>query len=568
MADFRQAPLGEILVARGRITEAQLEEALDRKRELGSRLGQALVALGYVTEFDIAEALNEQGRVASIRLESALVDAEVAEALGSQRSWAHRAVAFHEIGGVTSVALEDPLDVSAVDEISRALGKPVFPVHASSPQIEAVLQELFPRVENQRSQLETLLEEILQLPEPAEDAPRGSSGVEESEAEVVVGLVDGILTDAYAWRASDVHLEPRKDRFVVRFRVDGTLIERVSLPRFWMRPVLSRLKILSGLDIAQKRLPQDGRIQTSIDGRDVDLRVSTTPTLHGEGAAVRILDCGQQLFGLEQLGFEDAQLGAIREIIAARDGFVIATGPTGSGKTTTLYSILRELASPETKIVTLEDPVEKELEEAFQIATNAKIGMNFAAGLRSVLRLDPDVIMVGEVRDLETARIALQAALTGHLVFTTLATVGTAKTISRLQDMQLERFLLADTLRGIISQRLVKRICPHCKERFQPSELELRRARLGPDDGPFFAGRGCTRCKGTGFKGRTGVYEVLCMDDELNELVARGALAREIHQRATQKGMTSLRAHGLRKVRSGEASLAEIVAVTAGSTEA
>ncbi|MBK9384464.1 MAG: Flp pilus assembly complex ATPase component TadA [Planctomycetes bacterium] len=440
MADFRQAPLGEILVARGRITEAQLEEALDRKRELGTKLGQALVALGYVSELDIAEALNEQGRVASIRLSTALVDVEVAESLGSQRSWAHRAVAFHEIGGIASVALEDPLDVSAVDEISRALGKPVFPVHASSPQIEAALQELFPRVEDQRSQLEAFLEEIRQLPEPAEDAPRGSSGVEESEAEVVVGLVDGILADAYAWRASDVHLEPRKDRFVVRFRVDGTLVERVSLPRFWMRPVLSRLKILSGLDIAQKRLPQDGRIQTVIDGRDVDLRVSTTPTLHGEGAAVRILDCGQQLFGLEQLGFEDAQLAAIREMIAARDGFVIATGPTGSGKTTTLYSILRELSSPETKIVTLEDPVEKELEEAFQISTNAKIGMNFAAGLRSVLRLDPDVIMVGEVRDLETARIALQAALTGHLVFTTLATVGTAKTISRLQDMQLERF--------------------------------------------------------------------------------------------------------------------------------
>lgn len=567
MPDIRQAPLGAILVARGRITEAQLSTALDHKRELGTRLGQALVSLGFATEVDIAEALNEQGRVASIRLSSALVDNDVAEALGAQRSWAQRAVAIHRIGGITTVALEDPQDVSAVDEISRALGTPVFPVHASGVQLEEVLQELFPRVEEERSKLEHILEEIRLHPVLDEDAPVARVNGEESDVETVVGLVDGILHDAYTWRASDVHLEPRKDRFIVRFRIDGTLMERVALPRFWMRPVLSRLKIMAGLDIAQKRLAQDGRIQTEIEGRDVDLRVSTTPTLHGEGAAIRILDCGQQLFGLEQLGFEDAQLAAIRDMIAAKDGFILATGPTGSGKTTTLYSILRELNSPETKIVTLEDPVEKELEEAFQIATNAKIGMNFAAGLRSVLRLDPDVIMVGEVRDLETARIALQAALTGHLVFTTLATVGTAKTISRLQDMQLERFLLADTLRGIISQRLVKRICPHCRERVDPSDLVLSRARLGRQDGPFFAGRGCARCKGTGTKGRTGVYEVLCMDDELNELVAHGASAREIHQRATSKNMISLRAHGLRKVRSGEASLSEIVAVTAGSSE-
>ncbi|MCA9297545.1 MAG: type II/IV secretion system protein, partial [Phycisphaerales bacterium] len=491
----------------------------------------------------------------------------VAQGLGPDLSWSFSAVAINRIAGVTTVAIEDPADTSAVARIAEHLGTPVLTVHAGARTIEECLEHFFPKGFESRSDIDAIVEHLtpsglgLTL-----DATTMSYGAEpEGDDQPVVQLVRSIIEDACTARASDIHLEPRTDTLVIRLRIDGSLHQRVTLPKFWGRPVLSRLKIMAGLDISQRRLPQDGRILVELQGRRVDLRLATTTTTEGEGAVLRILDGGRQILTLEQLGLDHQQLSQVRRIFSAREGFVLATGPSGSGKTTTLYGMLRELNTPERKIVTLEDPVESELEAAFQIGVNPKIGLTFGEGLRSVLRLDPDVILVGEIRDGETARTAVQAALTGHLVLSSLATLGTAATISRLQDIGVDRFLVADTLRGVIAQRLVKRVCRHCRRPARPSQLLLDLARVGPDDGPFFAGSGCDQCRNTGYMGRIALFEIMVASPELYSLIGHDGSSAEIQSAAVADGMITMFEDGLAKVRAGQTTLEEVVAVTRGS---
>ncbi len=559
----KRAPLGEILVARGKLAQADLERALAYRTERGLKLGQALVALRLVSQEDLAHALASQGKVHCLHLTPELVDRSVARELGEDRSRALQIIAVNRIAGVVTVAMEDPSEVYHVDAISLQLKAPVLAVHSEPETIARCLDVVFTDGEANRADVDPLGALLaadtgsgssVDLEPPREQ--EASASAEEIQGPVM-HMVRAVLEEAYGKGASDIHLEPRASGLQVRLRVDGVLVERLLLPRHWVRPVVARLKVLSNLDIAERRLPQDGRAEVDIHGNRVDLRIATTPTLFGEGAVVRILDGGRKLFDLGALALAPRELETLEHMVEGGEGIVLATGPTGSGKTTTLYALLQHLNSPETKIITVEDPIENQLQGATQISVNPKIGLTFARGLRSILRQDPDIVLVGEVRDQETAEIAMQAALTGHLVLSSLHTVGTAESITRLIDMGLAPYHLADTLRGIIAQRLVRRICRACTREMRVDGELLARMQLGPEL-VFFEGLGCPECGGTGYKGRLALYEILRLDPGLAGLVRRQAGADQLRAQAVEGGMITLRQDGVRRALAGETTLSEV----------
>ncbi|HEV8112378.1 MAG TPA: ATPase, T2SS/T4P/T4SS family [Planctomycetota bacterium] len=563
-----RSSLGDLLVEKGLIQPADLENAMTYKQERNVRLGQALIALKLVTEADLAAAMRDQGKIPCIHLTIGMVDREVAQALGEERSRKHQAVAVNRIAGVTTVAVEDPTDLYGVDAISLFLKSPVLAVHAEPATIERCLEEIFrketggPKVDEILTQNAHPLGEGVNLDVLALEEEDDESKATDID-QPVINMVRALLEEAFVAGASDVHLEPTRKALRVRFRVDGALYERVSLPKAWARPVLARLKVIANLDIAERRLPQDGRVQAEIRGHRVDLRIATTPTLAGEGGVVRILDGGRKLLDLESLGLEPKELESMRRMVEGGDGVVLATGPTGHGKTTTLYALLQHVHAPDTKIITIEDPVENSMDGITQITANSKIGLTFARGLRSILRQDPDVVLIGEVRDQETAQIAVQAALTGHLVLSTLHTVGAAESVTRLADMGIEPFLLADTLRGIIAQRLIRKICQRCKRIQRPRAELLERLGIAPEDDAFFGGAGCDVCAKTGYKGRIGIYEIMTLDADLCTVVRRNGGAGELRDAARAKGMMTLREDGIRKARAGMTTLEEVYAATA-----
>jgi type IV pilus assembly protein PilB len=565
----RRIPIGEILVAQGLIKQSELEAALVYRQEKGVKLGQALVALHLVKQSDIARALRGQGKVHCVHLTPGIVDPDVAALLGEERSRKLQAIAINKIAGVITVAMEDPSELYNVDAISMHLQAPVFAVHCEPDHIEHCLNVVFKRVDDT---VGPTVDEILSRGDLAGTAVNLEVAGEEEETATteldgpVINMVRAVIEEAFSMGASDIHLEPRAGVFCVRFRIDGLLQDRVKLPKAWARPVLARLKIVANLDIAERRLPQDGRAQAEIRGYRVDLRVATTPCLHGEGAVVRILDGGRKLLDLERLALDPRQLEDLTRMVDGGEGIVLATGPTGSGKTTSLYALLRHLNSPDTKIITIEDPVENQLEGLTQININSKIGLNFARGLRSILRQDPDVVLVGEIRDEETAQIAVQAAMTGHIVLSTLHTNGSAESVTRLRDMKIESYLLADTLRGLCAQRLVRKICPNCKHIIDPKEGLLERLGLKRGDGDFYAGKGCDNCNGLGYKGRLAIYEVMRIDPALASLIRRDAGVEALRNAATSNGMSTLRADGLRKALAGQTTLDEVYAATVRDT--
>ena len=580
----RPIPIGKHFLDRGRITVPQLEAALAYRQEHGVKVGQALVALGYIDEHELVEALKAQGKIFCVDLTPGIVDAKVAVRLGEKPSGRFRALAFNQISNTTTVAMEDPTDVLAIDEIAMRLQTRVFPVFAEPAKIDRAIQVVFGKeaLKLANPEAASSVDKLAQIANQEEqDGGSGSSIAsgknvdltptddvgdgDETNQELdkpVINMVRGLLEDAFVQRASDIHLEPRKKDVLVRFRVDGDLFERTTLPKSWGGPLLARIKVLANLDIAQRRLPQDGRMQFRYKGANVDLRVATSPTIQGESAVLRILDGGRDLHSLEQLDFDEVQREQVERIVQCREGFVLATGPTGSGKTTTLYAILQRLAGPDRKIVTLEDPVENEMDGITQINANAKIGMTFARGLRSILRQDPDVILVGEIRDQETAQIGVQAALTGHIVLSTLHTVGAAETITRLADMGIEPYLLADTLRGIVAQRLLRRICLDCKALCTPDPSILERLQISADGSRFFEGKGCDACHGSGYRSRIGIYEVMQLTPRLCRLVEKNAGTDALNQAANEEGLITLREDGIRKARAGHTTLAEVLAAT------
>lgn len=564
----KRTPIGELLVAEGLITAPELEAALTYRQEKGVKLGQALVALHLATQADIARVLRMQGKVHCLQLTPGIIDPEIANLLGEERSRKMQVIAVNRIAGVVTVAMEDPSELYNVDAISMHLGLPVFAVHSEPEHIEHCLNAVFAKKGEPSQGLS--VDDILSKSDLVGTAVNLEIAREEDEQTAdsealdgpVINMVRAVVEEAFSAGASDIHLEPRSAGFLVRFRIDGVLQDRVNLPKAWSRPVLARLKILGNLDIAERRLPQDGRAQAEIRGHRVDLRIATTPCLHGEGAVIRILDGGRKLLDLASLAFDARQLEDVKRMVEGGEGIVLATGPTGSGKTTSLYALLQHLNKPDTKIITVEDPVENQLEGATQINMNAKIGLDFARGLRSILRQDPDVVLVGEIRDEETAQIAVQAAMTGHIVLSTLHTNGAAESVTRLCEMKIEPYLLSDTLRGLIAQRLVRRICLHCKRQTEPKLGMIERLGLKAEDGPFYAGDGCERCNGSGYKGRIAIYEVMRIDPKLGSIVRRNGGVDTLRNAAVEGGMSTLRADGLRKALQGHTTLDEIYSAT------
>jgi len=575
----RPTPIGKHFVQTGRISPDDLERALEYKTEERVKLGQALVALQLVSEEELVDAIRGQGKVHCINLTPGIVDPHVALKLGEKESRRLRALAINQIGAHTTVVMDDPTDVYAVDELGMRLETRILPVFAEPAKIEYALDEVFRSGAKAVAQPD-VARSVDRLVEAAHEEAKTASfepgshvsfDVQDDEADKpgaedldkpVINLVRSVLEESFVQGASDIHLEPRRDDFLVRLRVDGVLFDRTSVPKSWARPVIARIKVLAKLDIAQRRLPQDGRLQFQYKTSRIDLRVATTPTLHGEGAVLRVLDGGRELHDLASLDLDDQQLESVERIITCRDGFVLATGPTGSGKTTTLYAILQKLNGRDRKIVTLEDPVENEMDGVTQINANPKVGLTFAKGLRSILRQDPDVVLVGEIRDGETAGIAVQAALTGHIVLSTLHTVGAPETVTRLTDMGIEPYLLSDTMRGIVAQRLLRRVCPHCRRPVAPDPTVMSRLGIDLSGEEFFEGRGCDECHDTGYKGRIGIYEVMQMTPTLCALVQRGVSSEELHAAALEQGVITLRQDGLRKARAGLTTLQEVLSAT------
>ncbi len=560
----RHDMLGALLLKTGKVTEADLEKALALKKSRGLKIGQALVELGLITELDLATALRKQGRVTCLHLIPEIVDFGVAAELGEEKSRRLKAVAINRIAKMPTVAMADPGDLAAVDEISLALNAKVFPVFAEVRRIERVIDAVFHSDGKHKDALENIAITL-------EDADSGAAKIEmkgdESATDVtidapVVNMVRSMLTEAYRARASDIHLEPHREHFVVRYRIDGLLHERLRLEKHWGRPCLARLKVVAQLDLAQSRLPQDGRALAEIDGRLVDLRIATTPSIFGEAAVVRILNSGRDVQRRANLGMSEAQGKMIDEMLQGCEGIVLATGPTGSGKTTTLYALLAELNDPTRKIITLEDPVENQMAGITQISVHAKAGMTFATGFRSILRQDPDVVLVGEIRDHETASIAVSAALTGHLVLSTVHTIGAPETITRLMNMGVEGYLVADALRGVVAQRLVRRICSQCKRPATVDPKILERVGFQGDPANICEGAGCDECFQSGFKGRLPVYEILLMTGDICDLVRQNAGSDQVRNAALKAGLVRLRQDALSKVAQGLTTIGEALDVS------
>jgi general secretion pathway protein E len=546
-----------LLIERGKLDAAGVERAQRVKGEGVDRLHALLIKLGMVVERDVATALAE---VLDLPLAAAAdyPDEPVLEgALGVKFLKGARVLPLAETAAAVELAMADPLDDFAAQAVALATGKTVQRRVAVPAELESALERLYDRSASVTVDAEGTAEAA------AEDAQRLKDMASEAP---VIRLVNLFITRAVEARASDIHIEPFENKLRVRFRIDGVLRDIEPPPSQLKAAIVSRVKILAKLNIAERRLPQDGRIKLAIRGKEVDFRVSTLPTMHGESVVLRILDKGDQSFDFAALGFDDQTLKAYIDVIEQPNGILLVTGPTGSGKTTTLYASLLRLNTPEKKILTVEDPVEYQLEGVNQIQVKPQIGLTFASSLRSILRQDPDIVMIGEIRDIETAEIAAQAALTGHLVLSTLHTNSAAASVTRLIDMGLEDYLIASTVIGITAQRLVRRLCPVCREP-HPSLLELTEqldlARFGGDgEVALFRAVGCEACNMTGYRGRSGIAELLIMTEDLRRLTLRRAGAHEIHRAAVESGMRPLYHDGILKALQGMTSLEEVLRVT------
>jgi general secretion pathway protein E len=550
--------LGEVLADRVSLDPAHIERALRLQEDSGERLGGLLVRLGLIAERDLADALAEQLGLDVVGLKE-YPDAPVAEdRISPEFLQRALAVPLSEDAETLSVALADPLDSYTVEALRMATGRRIVSRVGVISEIESAIRALYREGSSAMDEAAGGLaegnddEDIEHLKDLASEAP-------------VVRLVNLLISRALEARASDIHIEPFDRLLKVRFRVDGVLREVEAPPVRSTAAVVSRVKIMARLNIAERRLPQDGRIQLRVAGREIDLRVSTVPTMHGESVVMRILDQGRVPLDFESLGYRGEALRAFRAMLDRPHGVILLTGPTGSGKTTTLYAALQILNSVERKILTVEDPVEYQLEGINQIQVRPSIGLTFAGALRSILRQDPDVVMIGEMRDLETARIAVQAALTGHKVFSTLHTNDASSSVTRLLDMGVEDYLLTSTINGIVAQRLVRTLCAHCKAPVEcPPELERFLAARGMQrpDHLVYDAAGCERCEGTGFRGRTGILELLVMSDPVRRAILEHGDAEAIREAAMAQGMRSMRDDGIAKVLAGLTRLEEVERVT------
>jgi len=568
------ARLGEILIKESLITSEQLNQALEYQKQHGGRLGSCLMKLGFVSDDEITAVLSRQYGVPSINLKYYEVDASVIKLIPQDTAVRYQIVPLSRVGSTLTIAMTDPTNVFAMDDIKFMTGFNVEPVVASETAIAEAIQKFYGDVESVAELSKVMKdlagEETAEMELAAEEAEMDLAALEKAAEEApIIKLVNLILTDAVRRGASDIHIEPYEKELRVRFRIDGILQSVMSPPLKLKDAVSSRLKIMSKLDISEKRLPQDGRIMIKYrkDGKrkELDFRVSTVPTLFGEKIVLRLLDKENLRLDMTKLGFETDSLKKFEHAILRPYGMVLVTGPTGSGKTNTLYSSVSRLNTPETNIMTAEDPVEFQLPGINQVQMKEQIGLNFAAALRAFLRQDPNIILVGEIRDFETAEIAVKAALTGHLVLSTLHTNDAPSTISRLMNMGIEPFLVATSVNLICAQRLVRRICTNCKEPLEVPQQTLLDAGFTPEEAKattVYHGRGCGNCNKNGYKGRVGLYEVIEVNDELRELILVGASALELKKKALELGMIALRRSGLIKMAAGLTTLEEVLRET------
>ncbi|MBI4734368.1 MAG: Flp pilus assembly complex ATPase component TadA [Rubrobacteridae bacterium] len=553
--------LGELLVTFGVITQEQLDTALEEQKKTGMRLGEAIRKLGYVSEETMIEFLGRQLNIPHVDLEKVVPDKAAINLVPESLARRHKAIPISKVGKLMTLAMADPLDVFAIDDIGAASGFEISPVVSAERNIIKAIDKYY-WLQNQETCESTTVVDKNVLNALKADI-KNDIVISENH---VVKLVNMILNQAIVDKASDVHVEPDKDELRIRHRVDGILHEVMSVPKAVEANVVSRLKIMANIDIAEKRAPQDGRCSISLGDKEVDLRMSTLPTIFGEKVVLRILEKNAVNVGLESLGFDDPDLLKVRRIINKPYGMVLVSGPTGSGKTTTLYAALNNVVSVEKNIVTIEDPVEYRLKLTNQVQVNPKAGVTFASGLRSIVRQDPDIIMVGEIRDEETAEIAVHSALSGHLVFSTIHTNDAAGSAARFIEMGIEPFLIASSILGVVAQRLVRLLCPVCKEAYTPAPELLQRLDLPLDrDLVFYRAKGCPECKGTGYKGREGIYEVLTFTDEIKNLVVAKATAAQIRDAAIKNDFRTLRDSGISKVIQGKTSLEAVLKVTLDS---
>ncbi|MBI3974799.1 MAG: type II secretion system ATPase GspE [Armatimonadetes bacterium] len=552
----RRIPIGKILVEEGIITDNQLARALAHQKESGERLGRVILSLGFASPDSIAAAVARQLGIDFINLADIVLDEGTLLRIPEHMARRHRVIPIRVENGTMVLGMEDPGDVVALDDLRRVTGLEIRPA--------VITPDAFQRALNQYPvAVDQMLAEIKQHEGVATDEMPEHQLRAVADDAPVVRLANMVIIQAIRQGASDIHVEPQEQRVRIRYRVDGTLYSVMTPPKHIQAALISRLKIMASMDIAERRIPQDGRIQMEVDNRDIDFRVSTIPSVFGEKLVMRILDKSGAFVGIEKLGLLPEDHQRFERIITRPHGIILLTGPTGSGKTTTLYAILNRLNSVEVNITTIEDPVEYQLPGIAQVQINPKAGLTFASGLRSFLRQDPDIIMVGEIRDEETARIANHAALTGHLVLSTLHTNDAPGAVTRLVDMGIEPFLVSSSLIGVIAQRLVRVLCQRCREPYTPTEDVLRRVGLTnlPEPPTMYRAVGCEFCSTIGYKGRLGIFEIMTVDEEIKSLVVKHANSSQIKEAAIAAGMRTLQEDGLAKVLNGTTSLEEVLRV-------
>jgi len=553
MADITQKKIGEILIERGLITQNELTEALAEQRISGAKLGEVLIKKGWITREELERSLGLQTGISTFNLSGYIIEPEVVKLIPEEFARKYKLMPVFVIENTLTVAMVDPTNVFIIDEIQRMTKFKIEPVLVEYLEIRKTQDQYYGPTGSLNEIVASIDKEKLADAEKlGEEAP-------------IIKIVNYLIIQAVQSKASDIHIEPEEKILNVRYRIDGMLIRQPSLPRDLAAAITSRFKIMAGLDIAEKRLPQDGRIMMKVGNKDIDFRVSTCPTIHGENVVLRILDKSGLVLGLESLGFPPKTLTLFKEILSSPYGIILVTGPTGSGKTTTLYSALQIVNKEDVNIMTVEDPVEYQFVGMRQVHVNPLAGLTFATALRSFLRQDPDIIMVGEIRDLETAEIAVQAALTGHLVFSTLHTNDSPSAFTRLMNMGVEPFLISSSLLGVLAQRLLRKICDKCKESYTPTDAFLKSIGLENKIGEnlkFFKGKGCKVCNQTGYKGRTGIYELLKVTPEIQEAVLKKSSADDIRNIAISQGTTILRQAALEKLIAGITTTEEVIRVT------
>ncbi len=571
MAKEKYLRLGELLIKEGLINAAQLEKAIGFQRKEGGRLGEILVRLGSVKEDQLVAILGKQLGIPYFSLGTGMLkpamDQGLDQLIPHDFSLKNLILPLSRTLKSLTVAMADPLDLILIDNIRRLTGCDINPVVATKSDIIKAVDDFYGRSAMLKEVVKdsyeiTAMDRDWEAKEFSDQELSLDKLIARAEEAPVVKLVDLIIRQAIDERASDIHIEPFKDRISLRYRIDGKLYEIPPPARHLHMPIISRIKILSKLDIAEKRLPQDGAFLVKLEDRMVDLRISTIPTIHGEKIVLRILDRSAVVLDLNLLGFEPKQLEMIRSAVKSAYGLVFLTGPTGSGKTTTLYGVLSEIKDPSKNIITVEDPVEYKLDGINQVQIKPEIGLTFASALRSFLRQDPDIMLVGEVRDLETAQICIRSALTGHLVLSTIHTNDAPQAISRLMDIGIESYLLAPSILLVVAQRLVRKLCPECKEAYEPNSEELKNVKLKTD--LIYRAKGCPRCSQLGYKGRVCIAEVMVLNEELRSLINQKASFQKIREVARATGMQTLYESALRKVEMGIISLEEALAVTLG----